>query len=178
MTTVTRVSPPASAPRRPARMPRWLRGEYDEAHLNVPVRWLHGMDDPVITPTLLRDYSDRFSDFHLARRPIGSSGRMHRMASPRAGDRTSRSATAHLASPPSPSLTRSARGCPDATSTSVRLASSSSTAPNGPGTGASSARSALPHQREPSPAVGAAWCRARPEVPRHACSCASRALPN
>ena len=46
-------------------MPRWLRGEYDEAHLNVPVRWLHGMDDPVITPTLLRGYSDRFSDFQL-----------------------------------------------------------------------------------------------------------------
>ena len=46
-------------------MPRWLRGEYDEAHLNVPVRGLHGMDDPVITPTLLRGYSYRFSDFQL-----------------------------------------------------------------------------------------------------------------
>lgn len=44
-------------------------------------------------------------------------GSMHRTASPRAGDRTSLSATARLASPPSPSLTRWARSCPDATST-------------------------------------------------------------
>jgi len=46
-------------------LPRWLRGEYAEARVDVPVRWLHGMDDPVITPTLLRDYPDRFSDFQL-----------------------------------------------------------------------------------------------------------------
>jgi hypothetical protein len=62
-----------------------------------------------------------------------SPGRRHRMASPRAGDRTSRSATAPLASPPSPSSTCWARGCPDATSTSVRSASSSSTARTGLG---------------------------------------------
>jgi hypothetical protein len=52
---------------------------------------------------------------------------------PRAGDRTSLSATAHLASPPSPSLKRSARSCLDATLTYVHSASSSSTAPNAPG---------------------------------------------
>jgi hypothetical protein len=46
-------------------MPRWLHGEYTDANVGVPVRWLHGMDDPVITPTLMRDYPDRFSDFHL-----------------------------------------------------------------------------------------------------------------
>jgi len=46
-------------------MLRWLRGQYADADVDVPVRWLHGMDDPVITPTLLRDYPDRFSDFHL-----------------------------------------------------------------------------------------------------------------
>jgi pimeloyl-ACP methyl ester carboxylesterase len=46
-------------------LPRWLRGEYAHARVDVPVRWLHGMDDPAITPTLLRDYPDRFSDFHL-----------------------------------------------------------------------------------------------------------------
>lgn len=46
-------------------MIRWMRGEYDHAHVDVPVRWLHGMDDPVITPTLLRGYADRFSDFQL-----------------------------------------------------------------------------------------------------------------
>ena len=49
MTTLTRVSPLRHRAD-PRGMPRWLRGEYDEAHLNVPVRWLHGMDDPVITP--------------------------------------------------------------------------------------------------------------------------------
>jgi len=44
---------------------RWVRGEYANAHVDVPVRWLHGMDDPVITPTLLRGYADRFSDFRF-----------------------------------------------------------------------------------------------------------------
>ena len=44
---------------------RWLRGEFAHARLNVPVRWLHGMLDPVLTPTLLRDYPDKVSDFHL-----------------------------------------------------------------------------------------------------------------
>ena len=43
---------------------RWLRGEYAQTRV-VPVRWLHGMDDPVITPTLLRGYTDLFSDFQL-----------------------------------------------------------------------------------------------------------------
>ena len=44
---------------------RWLRGEYAQTRVDVPVRWLHGMDDPVITPTLLRGYTDLFSDFQL-----------------------------------------------------------------------------------------------------------------
>jgi len=43
----------------------WLRGEFPDVRINVPVRWLHGMDDPVITPTLLRDYPNRFEDFQL-----------------------------------------------------------------------------------------------------------------
>jgi pimeloyl-ACP methyl ester carboxylesterase len=46
-------------------MLHWLRGRYADAHFEAPVRWLHGIDDPVISPTLLRDYSDRFSDFEL-----------------------------------------------------------------------------------------------------------------
>jgi hypothetical protein len=69
-------------------------------------------------------------------------GSRHRMVSPRVGGRTSQSATARPASRPSRSLTPSARGCPGATSTYVRSASSSSRAPNGPGIRASSARSA------------------------------------
>lgn len=41
----------------------WLRGEYDDARVRVPVRWLHGTADPVLTPTLLRGYADRIDDF-------------------------------------------------------------------------------------------------------------------
>jgi pimeloyl-ACP methyl ester carboxylesterase len=46
-------------------MLRWVRGEFDDARVDVPVRWLHGMDDPVITPALLRGYGDRASDFEV-----------------------------------------------------------------------------------------------------------------
>ncbi|MBO0863577.1 MAG: alpha/beta fold hydrolase [Mycobacterium sp.] len=45
--------------------PSWLRGEYDDARVDVPVRWLHGTDDPVITPLLLRGYDQRATDFEL-----------------------------------------------------------------------------------------------------------------
>ncbi|MBS4727884.1 alpha/beta fold hydrolase [Mycobacterium sp. SM1] len=44
---------------------RWLRGEYDDFRVDVPVRWLHGTGDPVITPDLLRGYSRRATDFEL-----------------------------------------------------------------------------------------------------------------
>lgn len=45
---------------------RWLiRGEFDDSRVDVPVRWLHGMGDPVITPTLLRGYADRIKDFRI-----------------------------------------------------------------------------------------------------------------
>ena len=47
---------------------RWARGEFDlknGARVDVPVRWLHGTGDPVITPTLLRGYGERCSDFEL-----------------------------------------------------------------------------------------------------------------
>jgi pimeloyl-ACP methyl ester carboxylesterase len=46
-------------------MLRWLRGEFDDARVDVPVRWLHGMGDPVITPSLLRGYGNRASDFEI-----------------------------------------------------------------------------------------------------------------
>jgi pimeloyl-ACP methyl ester carboxylesterase len=45
---------------------RWARGEFDlkeGARVDVPVRWLHGTGDPVITPNLLDGYADRISDF-------------------------------------------------------------------------------------------------------------------
>ncbi|MGH3542381.1 MAG: alpha/beta fold hydrolase [Mycobacterium sp.] len=49
-------------------MLRWLRGEYDlknGTRVDVPVRWLHGTRDPVITPNLLRGYGERASDFEV-----------------------------------------------------------------------------------------------------------------
>jgi pimeloyl-ACP methyl ester carboxylesterase len=45
-------------------MARWPF-EFDDARVDVPVRWLHGSGDPVITPDLLRGYEDRASDFEL-----------------------------------------------------------------------------------------------------------------
>jgi pimeloyl-ACP methyl ester carboxylesterase len=43
----------------------WMRGEYNNARVDVPVRWLSGTLDPVITPDLLRGYADRISDFEV-----------------------------------------------------------------------------------------------------------------
>lgn len=47
---------------------RWLRGEFDLGHgarVDVPVRFLHGTGDPVITPDLLRGYAERAADFDV-----------------------------------------------------------------------------------------------------------------
>ncbi len=43
----------------------WMRGEFDDARVDVPVRWLSGTDDPVIIPDLLRGYGDRIGDFEV-----------------------------------------------------------------------------------------------------------------
>jgi len=43
----------------------WMRGEFDDARVDVPVRWLSGTDDPVITPNLMDGYADRISDFEI-----------------------------------------------------------------------------------------------------------------
>lgn len=43
----------------------WLRGEFADARPSVPVRWLHGTADPIITPTLLRGYGERADDFQV-----------------------------------------------------------------------------------------------------------------
>jgi pimeloyl-ACP methyl ester carboxylesterase len=42
-----------------------MRGEYDDAHVDVPVRWLSGTADPVITPDLMDGYADHISDFEF-----------------------------------------------------------------------------------------------------------------
>lgn len=46
-------------------MLRWARGEYDDARVEVPVRWLTGTLDPVITPELTDGYADHISDFKV-----------------------------------------------------------------------------------------------------------------
>jgi pimeloyl-ACP methyl ester carboxylesterase len=40
----------------------WIRGEYADAHVEVPLRWVTGLKDPVITPTMHRGYEDYASD--------------------------------------------------------------------------------------------------------------------
>jgi pimeloyl-ACP methyl ester carboxylesterase len=44
---------------------RWMRGEFDDGHVDVPVRWLTGTQDPVITPDLLDGYAKHISDFEV-----------------------------------------------------------------------------------------------------------------
>jgi pimeloyl-ACP methyl ester carboxylesterase len=46
-------------------MMRWLLGEFAGARVEVPVRWLHGTDDPVLTPNLLREYAKHIDDFQV-----------------------------------------------------------------------------------------------------------------
>jgi pimeloyl-ACP methyl ester carboxylesterase len=40
----------------------WLRGEFAEAKVEVPLRWLTGLRDPVITPNLHRHYPEHATD--------------------------------------------------------------------------------------------------------------------
>lgn len=42
-----------------------MRGEYDDIRIDVPVRWLSGTEDPVLTPDLLNGYADRIGDFQV-----------------------------------------------------------------------------------------------------------------
>ncbi|WP_236984578.1 MULTISPECIES: alpha/beta fold hydrolase [Mycobacterium] len=44
---------------------RWLRGEYSDARVDVPVRWLTGTEDPVMTPDGTDGYEDHISDFEV-----------------------------------------------------------------------------------------------------------------
>ena len=40
----------------------WAAGRYSDAQVEVPLRWVTGLRDPVITPTLHRSYGSRASD--------------------------------------------------------------------------------------------------------------------
>lgn len=44
---------------------RWLRGEYDDARPQVPLRWLTGLKDPVVTPNLHRGYAQHCDDIEF-----------------------------------------------------------------------------------------------------------------
>jgi pimeloyl-ACP methyl ester carboxylesterase len=46
-------------------VPRWFRGEYADTRIDVPVHFLHGMDDPVITPMMVRPFQERAADFRI-----------------------------------------------------------------------------------------------------------------
>ncbi|HEX4108318.1 MAG TPA: alpha/beta hydrolase [Solirubrobacteraceae bacterium] len=41
---------------------RWMSGQYADARIHVPVRWITGLKDPVITPTMHRGYESRADD--------------------------------------------------------------------------------------------------------------------
>lgn len=43
----------------------WMRGEYDDVRVEVPVRWLTGTEDPVITPDLIDGYADHITDYEV-----------------------------------------------------------------------------------------------------------------
>lgn len=46
-------------------MRRWVRGEYRDARVDVPVRWLTGTADPVITADLTDGYAEHITDFEV-----------------------------------------------------------------------------------------------------------------
>jgi pimeloyl-ACP methyl ester carboxylesterase len=46
-------------------LPRWLLGEFAHEHVDIPVRWLHGMADPVIIPKMIRGFDKHIHDFQL-----------------------------------------------------------------------------------------------------------------
>ena len=46
-------------------MLRWVRGEFDDVRVDVPVRWLSGTADPVLTPDLIDGYAEHISDFEV-----------------------------------------------------------------------------------------------------------------
>lgn len=47
----------------------WMRGRYAGARIDVPVRWVTGLKDPVITPTLHRWYAPYMSDLEFEEVP-------------------------------------------------------------------------------------------------------------
>lgn len=44
---------------------RWLRGEFADTRMTGPVRWLHGTDDSVLTPELLRVLPEHCDDLDV-----------------------------------------------------------------------------------------------------------------
>ena len=42
-----------------------MRGDFDAVRVDVPVRWLSGVRDPVLTPELVDGYAKHISDFEV-----------------------------------------------------------------------------------------------------------------
>ncbi len=47
----------------------WMRGKYADRRVTVPVRWVTGLDDPVVTPTMHRWYDDLIADCEFEKVP-------------------------------------------------------------------------------------------------------------
>lgn len=47
----------------------WIRGEYADTRVEVPLRWVTGLKDPVITPTMHRGYENYASDIKFEHVP-------------------------------------------------------------------------------------------------------------
>ncbi len=46
-------------------LPAWIRGRYRDRRLTTPTLWLHGIGDPVITPSVFRDIVDHADDVRI-----------------------------------------------------------------------------------------------------------------
>lgn len=46
-------------------LPAWLRGRYRDRRLTTPTLWLHGSDDPAITPRLFADVVEHADDVRI-----------------------------------------------------------------------------------------------------------------
>jgi pimeloyl-ACP methyl ester carboxylesterase len=46
----------------------WMKGQYKKP-VDIPLRWVTGLDDPVVTPTLLRSHVDLSADIDFEEIP-------------------------------------------------------------------------------------------------------------
>jgi pimeloyl-ACP methyl ester carboxylesterase len=46
-------------------LPAWMRGRYRDRRLTTPTLWLHGLDDPAITPSVFEDIGEHADDVRI-----------------------------------------------------------------------------------------------------------------